>query len=331
MRSTGWAKTVLGGLLIGLAVGALFAALPAGSGPLRVLTAGFAGVAGALAGAVVAARHKGRESIARMIELREELRFCQEHIMAGETYRSLGSYLEIVAHQIRGPLQELGTTVRALGGDATLPDAARSAAGAISRHTEALQGALGHVAQYALTRPGRSPFSVNTLLREAILLCRHRAGEKKILIEETYGVIPPVMGSAARVHQALLNVIINAVEAMPFGGGTITVTTTHEGDKVIARVRDTGIGIRPDQLPKVFEPFFTTKPERKGVGLGLWASRSLLDIIGADIAVRSRPFEGTEVTLTFPQAAGLHPGREGTDYPQELPRNTANDRDRQIA
>jgi len=331
MRSTGSMKTILRGLLAGLVAGALPAALLAGPASLRFLVVVLAAAAGALAGGIVAVRRRNRESIARIVELKEELRFCQDHIMAGETYRSLGAYLEIVAHQIKNPLQTLESSARALAGNGPLPDAARDAAGAIARNAEALQNALRHLAGYALTRPGRSPFSVNTLLREAILLCRHRAREKNIVIEERYGVIPPVMGSAARVHQALLNIIINAVEAMPFGGGTISVNTAHEGDKVVARVRDTGIGIRPDQLPKVFEPFFTTKPERKGVGLGLWAAKSLLDIIGADIALRSTPHEGTEVTLTFPQAAGLHPGREGTDHPQELPRNTADDRDRQIA
>ena len=194
-----------------------------------------------------------------------------------------------------------------------------------------LNETLRHLAGYALSKPGRAPFSVNVLLHEAILLCRRRAAEKQIAFEERYGVLPPVMGSATRVHQAIFNIIVNAVEAMPFGGGTIVVETIHENDRVIARVRDGGIGIRPEHLSHIFEPFFTTKREKKGVGLGLWAARQMLDIVGADIAVKSTPLQGTEVALSFPQAAPLRPGREGESHPPELPRNTADVGDRRIA
>src|SRR5258706_6186966 len=135
------------------------------------------------------------------------------------------------------------------------------------------------------------------------------------------------MGPATRIHQEIVNFIVNAVGAMPFGGGTIVVTTSHENERVVARVRDTGIGIRPEHLPRIFEPFFTTKPEKKSAGLGLWAARQMLDIIGADMAVTSTPFKGTEVTLVFRQAAPIRAGREGTTHPPELPRNTADDRE----
>jgi signal transduction histidine kinase len=109
------------------------------------------------------------------------------------------------------------------------------------------------------------------------------------------------------------------------------VETAHEGDRVVARVRDTGIGIKPEHLPRIFEPFFTTKPEKSGIGLGLWNTRQMFDLIGADVQVRSTPHQGTEVTILFPQAAPLRPGREGTAHPPEIGRNTANEVDRRIA
>jgi signal transduction histidine kinase len=321
--------------LFGASVGALAgtAAWLASASPeaLRSALAFLLLLGGGLAGLLLAYRRRDKETLAVLLDLREELRFSQDHIMESETFRSLGAYLEIAGHQTKEPLQALVSGVRALAADASLPDGARQAAATLGAQAEALQGTLRHVVSYAMTKPGRAPFSVNTLLREAILLCRHRAGEKKIRIEERYAVIPPVMGSAGRVHQAILNVIVNAVEAMPFGGGTIAVETTHEDDRVVARVRDSGIGIRPEQLPHIFEPFFTTKPEKRAVGLGLWAARKNLDLIGADISVKSAPFQGTEVTLTFPQAAPIRAGREGTTHPPEIPRNTADEIDREIA
>jgi signal transduction histidine kinase len=320
----------MAGLAGGVLAAVAFALAPGDPGWPAAAAATAALAAGWLLGVVVAYRRQRWEDLRQLLDLREELRLCQDHIMASETFRSLGPYLEIAAHQMQEPLQGLAAGIAALRSPSP-QEGPRPAAAELAQHADALQTTLKHLAGYALARPGRAPFSVNTLLREAVLLLRHRAQEKRIRIEERYAVIPPVMGSAARVHQALLNVLINAVESMPFDGGSITVETAHEGDRVVARVRDTGIGIRPHEMPHIFEPFFTTKPEKKGVGLGLWAARQLLDIIGADIRVSSAPLKGTEVSITFAQAAPLRPGREGAAHPPELPLNTAEVRGRRIA
>jgi signal transduction histidine kinase len=321
----------LAGLGCGLLLALVILIAPGAAAWARLATAAAVLAACHLAGALLALRRRALEDVSVILGLREELRLSQDHIMAVETFRSLGAYLEIAAHQIREPLQALVQEARVLAADGALPAEAGARAAKLLAQGEALQASLKHLAAFALDKPGRSPFNVNTLLHEAVLLLRHRTQEKNVRIEERYAVIPPVMGSAARVQQALLNVVINAVEAMPFDGGTITLETAHENDRVIARVRDTGIGIRPHELPHVFEPFFTTKPEKKGVGLGLWAARQALDLIGADIVVNGAPFQGTEVTISFPQAAPLRPGREGTAHPPELPVNTASENHRRIA
>jgi len=331
-RSPWTSATALGGAAAGAALALMVRLLPGGGSPVMK----FAGAPAAAGlcyaiGVLLACRRARLEDARRLIDLQEELRFSQDHIMANETFRSLGAYLEIAAHQMKEPLQAVATGVAALAADGGLPEAARRQVAALKTNLERLNETLRHLAGYGLNKPGRAPFSVNVLLHEAILLCRRRAAEKTISFAERYGVVPPVMGSATRVHQAIFNIIVNAVEAMPFGGGTIVVETRHENDRVIARVRDSGIGIRPEHMPHIFEPFFTTKPEKKGVGLGLWAARQMLDIVGADVTVKSTPLQGTEVTLSFPQAAPLRPGREGTIHPPELPRNTADERGRRIA
>jgi len=160
---------------------------------------------------------------------------------------------------------------------------------------------------------------------------RHRAEEKKIRFDERYAVVPPVFGPAGRILQGLQALIINAVEAMPFGGGIIVVETMADGDLVQARISDGGLGIRPEHMPRIFDPFFTTKPDKNGVGLGLWNARRMLGIIGAEIRLESTPHQGTEVTVVFPGAAPLRPGRTGVEHPPEIMRNTAEDRGLQIA
>ena len=329
MRRSPW---VSGPAVLGAVAGMALAALAwfltgTWDGVLRAAAGPALAFAAYVLGVLVACRRRENDDARMILEMREELRLGQDHIMAGETYRSLGAYLEIASHQMKEPLQAVVGAAGAIASCAGLPEDLRGQVEALKAGTDGLAGTLRHLAGYTLARPGRAPFSVNVLLHEAILLCRRRAAEKKIVFEERYGTVPPVMGPATRIHQAIFSIIVNAVEAMPFGGGTIVVTTAHENGRVIARVRDSGIGIRPEHLPRIFEPFFTTKPEKKSVGLGLWAARQMLDIIGADITVTSAPFQGTEVTLVFRQAAPIRPGREGTAHPPELSRNTADDRE----
>ena len=315
------AGAVTGGVaaVVALALDPRLAAWSVRLGALALVATGW------LSGVVLAWRAQERADVDYILRLREELRRSQDHIIDNATFQSLGAYLEIAAHQMRGPLDDLRSRTTALAEDPSVPDPFRLKAAALRESVEKLHGMLRHLAVFRLGRPGRAPFSVNNLLQESVLLCRHRAQEKGIRFQVSYAEIPPVFGPAGRVQSALGALLVNAIEAMPHGGGTVSIETAHEGDRVVARIRDTGIGIRPEHLPKVFDPFFTTKPDGAGSGLGLWAARQSLDLIGGDISIRSAPFKGTEVTVLFPQAAPVRPGRAESVFPEELPRNTAED------
>ena len=316
-----------GGIVVGLAAAAV---VPGGAAPKSAAVIALTGL-GYLGGALTEANRRMRRDLMLIARLKAELRLSQDHLMAHGSFRSLGAWLDGLAVLIKDPLRDLASEAKRLASDATLGDDARRAAERLASRSEAVRSLLVPVASYALPSPSRAPFNLNNLLREAIDLCRHRAEAKRIKFEERYAIIPPVFGPAGRVHSALLNVIVNAVEAMPHEGGTIAVETLHDGDQVIGRVRDSGIGIRPEHLDKVFEPFFTTKPEKSGAGLGLWETRRTLDLIDAEITIRSKPHEGTEVSFLFGQAAPISAGRAGVAHPPELKTNTADEGDRQIA
>jgi CheY-like chemotaxis protein len=114
-----------------------------------------------------------------------------------------------------------------------------------------------------------------------------------------------VLGHAGRLSQVFINLLVNAAQAISSGpdkNNEIAVATEKAGDRVVARVSDTGPGISPENLPRIFEPFFTTKGPAVGTGLGLWISHEIICAHGGEIHVESLPGRGATFTITLPTA-----------------------------
>jgi PAS domain S-box-containing protein len=157
-------------------------------------------------------------------------------------------------------------------------------------------------------------------------MLRRILGEDVTFTVEQSARLPAIQGDVGMVEQILLNLAVNARDAMPNGGRLTLRTRTsavgacvcnenpkaHGRDCVVLEVADTGTGIPPDVLPHIFEPFFTTKPQGKGTGLGLATVYGIVDQHGGWITVDTAPDRGTTFTLCFPVAhSGL--SREPTD------------------
>jgi two-component system NtrC family sensor kinase len=145
-------------------------------------------------------------------------------------------------------------------------------------------------------------FNLNHLIRSVVLLVRHKMELQKITVEEKLAEhLPEIEGDQNQVQQCLMNLIFNALEAMP-GGGKLTLTTSI--DKKVGRVRvavtDTGCGIPPENLSAIFEPFFSTKSKDKGVGLGLSVVYGIIREHRGTIYVDSTVGAGSTFFLTFP-------------------------------
>ncbi len=122
------------------------------------------------------------------------------------------------------------------------------------------------------------------------------------LVEESNGVPTMLNVDAEKIRMCFVNVIANAIQAMP-DGGELRIAFHQEGDRLVITFRDNGAGIDPDVAKRVFEPFFTTK--REGIGLGLFLSRSIVERHGGTISIAPLEDEhGTIVTFTFPLGAG---------------------------
>ena len=150
-----------------------------------------------------------------------------------------------------------------------------------------------------------APVDVTDLIRRCELLSRHKLELQHIsLIIETAENIPRIQADANQIQQCLINLIFNAMDAMP-DGGTITVRGTYDPSKkqVAVHVRDTGTGIDEKDLPHIFEPFYTTKDAGYGVGLGLSTVYGIMERHGGMVQVAETTSSGTCFVLLFNQLA----------------------------
>jgi two-component system, cell cycle sensor histidine kinase and response regulator CckA len=146
------------------------------------------------------------------------------------------------------------------------------------------------------------PVDLNEVASETVRLLRRLVGSS-IEITDDLGSEPlPVLVNRSQIEQLLLNLAVNARDAMPEGGSLAIRTTQTDSDEPQARlvVEDTGVGIAPAALAQIFEPFYTTKDPGKGTGLGLVTVRRIVNSARGDVDVRSEPGAGTTFTVTLP-------------------------------
>ncbi len=161
---------------------------------------------------------------------------------------------------------------------------------------------------------GASPaaLDLNRLVREMHRMLRPIIGEQVNLDIIPGEPLDMVLADAGQMEQVIVNLILNARDAMP-SGGTVRVTTANTEAGVTLSVSDTGCGIETAALPHVFEPFFTTKRDGSGTGLGLSTSKEIVERSGGEIRVQSQPGAGTTFTIRLPRVRRM----EGAGRPAE--------------
>ena len=177
----------------------------------------------------------------------------------------------------------------------------------------------GHIVRRGLDlargrkRAGAEPVDLNVIVTDAVEMCRSRTRQASasIRIETRLADTAAVRGDGSELRELLINLILNAIEAMPHGG-TLTVTTGSGVDSVRLAVTDTGCGMDAAVGDRMFEPFFTTKGSR-GTGLGLSLVRQIATRHGATLEVDTEPGRGTTVRAVFPTATA--PADEPTAGP----------------
>jgi signal transduction histidine kinase len=162
---------------------------------------------------------------------------------------------------------------------------------------------------------GQEPTDLAKLVDDTLLLLEREMNKYRVVVEKSYQAVPPAMVNGNQIQQVLLNLLINARQAMPSGGRLwIKLLNDAENEMVDLVVRDNGCGIPADKLPRIFESFYTTKsgPDasgKGGTGLGLSMCREMIESHHGRIRVESTVGRGTAFTLKLPAAAKPAPQR----------------------
>jgi len=242
------------------------------------------------------------EDVGRILILRDlvEVRRLQAEIRRQEKLAAIGGLAAGVAHEIRNPLSSIKGLATYFGEKFPVDSEDRNLAGVMIQEVDRLNRVINELLEFARpTDLKRRNYDMNMLIRHCLQLVKQDAADKQIAVHtQLVENICMIYVDPDRLSQCLLNLFLNAIEAMA-SGGQLTVRSSQEiDDHVRVQVADTGPGIEAHNLENIFNPYFTTKS--KGTGLGLAIVHKIVTAHGGHIQVESTPGKGTCFGLTFP-------------------------------
>lgn len=240
------------------------------------------------------------EMVEQLAQNREEIEDLHKREMArAEHLATLGELAAGLAHEIRNPLAGIAGVVEVMSKELPAASPSRAVVGDVQKEVLHIQAILNDLLSYARPRPPDfHPSDLGTTIEQAVLLARQQVLTKPIQISfKAKGSLPPVDHDASLIQQVVLNLLLNAIQAIS-KEGSIDVLLQLEQDFAVIQVNDTGRGIAPEALPKIFKPFFTTRSE--GTGLGLSLANDIVQAHGGRIEITSVLQKGTQFKVWLP-------------------------------
>ena len=243
-----------------------------------------------------------REKVKEIRERDKKIRDFTEVLTRANRLTALGELAASIAHEIKNPLISIqGFAKRIARGQE------ESKTNVYVKFIEGEAGRLSTVLTKLLdfsrmTEPKRERLDINRLVEDTALFLEHHLTRfRRIELRmETDEALPTIHGDRVHIQQALVNLVMNAAQAMPEGGAITVKTGRRDNSFAFIAVTDTGTGIREEDMSKIFDSFFTTKSEGEGTGLGLSLVKRLIELNGGKVEVESELGVGSTFTLLLP-------------------------------
>lgn len=241
------------------------------------------------------------DSIPDCISVTEQKRF-EKQLIQSEKLATIGLLSSGVAHELRNPLNTIDTARYYLAGLPQLQDPQiKDKLDIIQKNVRRASSIINNLLEFSrYSEREREAIDINKLLDSTLILIGKELSTKNIKIVKRYQNLPMAFFNTDGLKQVFLNLIINAVQAMP-SSGTLTIATARDNGKtILVEIADTGVGISKENMQHIFSPFFTTKAIGEGTGLGLYISHTIIERDGGKITVESEPGKGSTFCVQLP-------------------------------
>ena len=250
-----------------------------------------------------------RDDMERRIgEARAEIKNQERSLVVAQKLAATGTLAAGLAHEINNPLGAMQNAARRLKKQVE-SERAGEYVELIEEGLDRIGMLMRQILDFSRKRDSQPEvFNVASVLDQSQAFVRHRFQEPFALVVESEESLPELFGTPSAISQVLINLIINARDALPSEGGQVSLRARTRGKDCEIEVSDTGSGIDDETLEHIFDPFYTTKEVGKGTGLGLAIAYTVVKNHDGIISVESKPGEGTAFTISLP----IHePGPEG--------------------
>jgi two-component system NtrC family sensor kinase len=233
-----------------------------------------------------------------------ELAASQAQLIQSAKLAATGKLAASIAHEINNPLQAIQSCVYLIANGAPPDDPNIKYVDIAREELDRIARIVGRMLSFHQpTTDAQEPTDVNDLIENILALVHKRLQHSKVAVEtELAADLPTVYAVRDHIKQVLLNLFLNALEAMPQGGTLQIRTASADRRWVTVAIQDNGMGIQPQDVAHLFDPFYTTKP--KGTGLGLSISYDIVAQHGGEILVDSEPGKGATFTIRLPAQKG---------------------------
>jgi signal transduction histidine kinase len=242
-----------------------------------------------------------REKLAELRRRDARIKSFEGELIRANKLSALGELASSIAHEIKNPLISVQGFAKRIGATEDR-DKIGKYAKFIEQEAERLTQVLAKLLGFSrMDEPRKDFLNLNDLVDDTVLFMEHhltRFKNVEIVLEKEPN-LPVAYVDRIHIQQTVVNILMNAAQAMP-GGGRILIKTGKGDQYVFIAITDTGVGIKEEDLGKIFEPFFTTKEKEQGTGLGLSLCKRLIEANAGKIEVKSKVGEGTTFNIMVP-------------------------------